>query len=38
MEVRNEKEKSITDTENLERLRWLWMSNYEAFKLNNFDG
>ena len=32
MEVRNEKEKSI------ERLRWLWMSNYEAFKLNNFDG
>ena len=30
MEVRNEKEK-------LERLRWLWMSNYEAFKLNNFD-
>ena len=31
MEVRNEKET------NIERLRWLWMSNYEAFKLNNFD-
>ena len=31
MEVRNEKEK------NIERLRWLWMSNFEAFKLNNLD-